>query len=947
MHHTEPSSSQNPSSPDEDKKDTPILSTRFVLTPQQTDSDTPIQSTRFISTTTTRSETPIQSTRFISTTTTRPEFQKVSPPHVSRESPIFLKPYVKSHLLRTSNTSLTPINSHEGTPAIPLPEHIQDEYIQEDDDIDERCPILNHSNTRSPFVLNRESQYYFEWTDDSTNSCARWKSGESQASSILPKSVISHSQSLSYINSVTSETPLIAPRGNSGTPITILKEIPEKGPEKVASLFQQYFLPTFTQVDPKLTPVPSDDSGMNSRASSNRDMVVPPDFGAQSLVPNIADAVRRVEFDVCSRASGGTTPGRPLDLRPVTPQVEFQVHEPRGPAYIEVLGALPKIKSTKSCMERVDDIFDRVKTLCKYPVYGQCSSICLIEDFEDEQLLHPDNDIYANGLLNVQTVSPVPTTHGHKKTLCIDPHGRSTIFKYSNSSSSYNTNGFNSHRSLPTSQNATPKHSARETGRLETQLRHTIAAPKFDVPNLSGLVQHHGYLSSRISRPIRYGAQSVLVTSEGALLEVQEDGSQKNQMNSSILEGGFRHASLIMAFNSEVSRHDNHFSHDSHTVMRQARRIFERMETISSESKSSDDSRGLKKLHESAVNFLAYLKINPNGGTDKISSLWTPWKISNFVFLIIAIIINVWMLYRNLFAIFPSFFGIEDTVIIKHDLFRGSVYNAINESTGMSLQHCTFFIVVWEILGLNFLGLLAVFQILSFKFRKGYPSYNAVMDLTMYSLPTLSAFSSLKMLRTVHPNLILTNLRDSIKEPIFGEGTAGRLIQLSMFLSYAIVAAWIGTLSFVVKVVEATVMLSYLDANRFLSLCYVFGFLNQCLGIVMIDQVLHNRVMLFIFGGETVDISHDERVMRKVYIARCAKSLCDTYLKKDSSMIERMRGITILCTFNHRDIQKLILNEDWLAKDNIERDLFDYIEEEDLYKDDHRHDKFGLATPFI
>merc|ERR1712217_65674 len=78
------------------------------------------------------------------------------------------------------------------------------------------------------------------------------------------------------------------------------------------------------------------------------------------------------------------------------------------------------------------------------------------------------------------------------------------------------------------------------------------------------------------------------------------------------------------------------------------------------------------------------------------------------------------------------------------------------------------------------------------------------------------------------------------------------------------------------------------------------------MGIVIVEILLQDRLFLFVFGGQDAEYRYDEDGLKKVYEARLAKQIWDCYWVRG----ERFKAIVLLATFDHYDLQRLLIVEE-------------------------------------
>merc|ERR1719487_2087271 len=93
------------------------------------------------------------------------------------------------------------------------------------------------------------------------------------------------------------------------------------------------------------------------------------------------------------------------------------------------------------------------------------------------------------------------------------------------------------------------------------------------------------------------------------------------------------------------------------------------------------------------------------------------------------------------------------------------------------------------------------------------------------------------------------------------------------------------------------------ESWRVVAWLQIAAFLNQTMGIVLLDDVLHRRVMRFVFAGADATMEPREWALHYCYTARLAKAVWETYGGG-------WRAVVTLGTLNHVDLQKLLLEED-------------------------------------
>merc|ERR1712190_376250 len=84
-----------------------------------------------------------------------------------------------------------------------------------------------------------------------------------------------------------------------------------------------------------------------------------------------------------------------------------------------------------------------------------------------------------------------------------------------------------------------------------------------------------------------------------------------------------------------------------------------------------------------------------------------------------------------------------------------------------------------------------------------------------------------------------------------------------------------------------------------------FALMNQCMGVVIMEIVLQERLFLFVFGGSDAAYEDDEDALKNVYESRLAKQIWTDYWEKGN----RFQAIVYLATFDHYDLQMLLIKD--------------------------------------
>lgn len=206
--------------------------------------------------------------------------------------------------------------------------------------------------------------------------------------------------------------------------------------------------------------------------------------------------------------------------------------------------------------------------------------------------------------------------------------------------------------------------------------------------------------------------------------------------------------------------------------------------------------------------------------------------------------------------------------------------------------------------------------------ERSFHRWDATAQLFWEWVPGVRSFSAMRVLRYVHPEIMITELVQLMRSR-----RERRLVPLLAFLLIRLVALVVGLEAFVYKFVVAADRM--LDATHPLAQIFVAaGFLNQLVGgVVQVDVLMQRRLFLFLFGGEDGLLDADEAVVLRVWRARLAQALRTQALgegaKPSGSPVaaaagtgglrrwrRHVRWLVCMLTWNHMELQKLVLLED-------------------------------------
>jgi len=186
-----------------------------------------------------------------------------------------------------------------------------------------------------------------------------------------------------------------------------------------------------------------------------------------------------------------------------------------------------------------------------------------------------------------------------------------------------------------------------------------------------------------------------------------------------------------------------------------------------------------------------------------------------------------------------------------------------------------------------------------------YWSYDAVMELTRLTLPQLSTFSALKLMANVHPVVAYNDFYEVARDSAWTQTAAGFAAVTTRFVLSRLFFATTAVCAFGVKLLAVGFKFMNpvcLWSSRWAA---VLALLNNCMGIVLFERVLQDRLFLFVFGGQDTEYQDDERALHYVYQCRIAKKIWTTYWRAG----DRVKAIVMLVTLDHYDLQRLLIND--------------------------------------
>jgi hypothetical protein len=329
------------------------------------------------------------------------------------------------------------------------------------------------------------------------------------------------------------------------------------------------------------------------------------------------------------------------------------------------------------------------------------------------------------------------------------------------------------------------------------------------------------------------------------------------------------------------------------------------------------------QLHQGVVDMLRHIRINQNGGLEKVHTLIEidrprfrrTLKVLGHVF---AICFNVTMMVQ------------QDVTLLKgaEDYYKGLRNDDLpltlrqylaesGKSSLISVRHAAC-IAFAELLGLAAMLIWLCYRFVVFNLNQHskLTKYDAFLALheVFHGLTLLGGFSALRVLTVVHPALFMRQFQWNIARPFLGRtGISSYSVQVIYFLVTRLGAVFLGVLAFGVKLAFTSVQVQLPpapDENWLWMFCWkwmiVMMLLEQTLGAIAVENVMWWRVILVIVEGGDRTITLEKIQVMRVYLSRIMQSIYEEYWCKG----QFLRFFVLMLTFDHIDLQHLLIDED-------------------------------------
>mmetsp|Transcript_94431 Transcript_94431/g.182107 ORF Transcript_94431/g.182107 Transcript_94431/m.182107 type:complete len:345 (-) Transcript_94431:144-1178(-) len=225
---------------------------------------------------------------------------------------------------------------------------------------------------------------------------------------------------------------------------------------------------------------------------------------------------------------------------------------------------------------------------------------------------------------------------------------------------------------------------------------------------------------------------------------------------------------------------------------------------------------------------------------------------------------------------------------------------------GMAHKHTAEKLVAcYELVAVAYLCTLTIVTTLRILYaRSGFGRWFATARFFLGDLPELKYFSAMRLLQHLLPYVLMQEsqalLQDFKDRYNKGEKMPRMILEALSFVAIRLVVLVFGFDAFIVKFRAAS---EWASVACFMSFIKTAAFLNQTVGIVQIERITMQRVMIFVFGGVDSIINGEECRVMQAYLARLFEKI---WTSPSSSW---RQALVVSLSFQDQDFQSLMLNE--------------------------------------
>eukprot|EP00747_Dinoflagellata_sp_TGD_P162091 gnl/TRDRNA2_/TRDRNA2_179302_c0_seq1.p1 gnl/TRDRNA2_/TRDRNA2_179302_c0~~gnl/TRDRNA2_/TRDRNA2_179302_c0_seq1.p1 ORF type:complete len:617 (+),score=108.81 gnl/TRDRNA2_/TRDRNA2_179302_c0_seq1:98-1948(+) len=351
---------------------------------------------------------------------------------------------------------------------------------------------------------------------------------------------------------------------------------------------------------------------------------------------------------------------------------------------------------------------------------------------------------------------------------------------------------------------------------------------------------------------------------------------------------------------------------------------------------AAEDERANGTNARSFANMLSYLSLDVDGGLDKIGDLF-PYEDTKGQRLnrILTSFSRLAMIISNAVLIFyTTILNLEGV----KQYYKGAnmdmwppYFKQYMDLAGENVSVVGVFqlamVSVTELFGVSALTIMGTMNLIYFVVHRSKPNrlYDSFSALfygfqTFYAIAT---FSCLKLIGLAHPSLIYRYFQEEMARPVFGFSRMSQIAQSTFFVTTRLLAVVLGMAAFGVKLMMTSVQLLLPNDPDWptISSLWKWALIAQLLVHVMyavnMEKVLLERMLSVVTTGQDSEAEFEEIVVRNVYVARIAQVIYQVYFEQG----RYLAFVVVLMSFDDRDMQLLLLNEDEQLKEEKCRDV--------------------------
>lgn len=325
--------------------------------------------------------------------------------------------------------------------------------------------------------------------------------------------------------------------------------------------------------------------------------------------------------------------------------------------------------------------------------------------------------------------------------------------------------------------------------------------------------------------------------------------------------------------------------------------------------------------------FLDYISLEKNGGLVGVQDLCSGAKYFWFFVLIGSVIFNITYLVQMDWAIFAAY--IEDIFFSLHN--TGSAAGAAADgglTYAQEVEHSQQTADIFKFIRagqrrallLNVAVLVASGEMAWILWRLAYSVYIfwAVCSNTseyrthryklyffQHVLPQFGSFSAIRLMAIAHPSLIYNQYLHFVNESVCRGTNSGWVIVTMWYMLKTLFCVIVALGAFAIKMLAVCLKLLSPDFTLLSWSMSVIALMNQCMGCIILENILQDRLYLFVFGGHESWYEDHELAYKNVYECWIARQIWEDFWKKG----QYFKAVVLLATFDHYDLQRLVISQ--------------------------------------